>query len=72
MNDDFGAALPLYRSMLPALRWDARPKFVQAIKLAQELVGRYGGPCRLPRLPLTDAEADAVRAAVERVAGLPG
>ena len=72
MQDDFAAALPLYRSMLPALRWDARPKFVQAIKLAQELVGRYGGPCRLPRLPLTDDEAAAVRVAVERVAGLPG
>ncbi|MDQ3880817.1 MAG: dihydrodipicolinate synthase family protein [Chloroflexota bacterium] len=72
MDGEFAAALPVYRSMLPALRWDARPKFVQAIKLAQELVGRYGGPCRLPRLPLTDEEAAAVRAAVERVAGLPG
>ena len=71
MADDFAAALPLYRSMLPALRWDARPKFVQAIKLAQELVGRYGGPSRLPRLPLDDAEAAAVRTAVERVTGMP-
>ncbi|MFN2484259.1 MAG: dihydrodipicolinate synthase family protein [Candidatus Limnocylindria bacterium] len=67
MEHDFAAAIPLYRAMLPALRWDARPKFVQAIKLAQELVGRYGGPCRLPRLPLTDAEAASVRDAVGRI-----
>lgn len=71
MARDFEAALPRYRSMLPALRWDARPKFVQAIKLGQEIVGRYGGPCRLPRLPLLPEEADAVRDAVERVAGVP-
>jgi 1-pyrroline-4-hydroxy-2-carboxylate deaminase len=61
-------ALPLYRAMLPALRWDALPRFVQAIKLAQEEVGRYGGLVRLPRLPLPeDAEAQArkdVRAAL--------
>lgn len=59
-------AVTLYRELLPAFRWDARPQFVQAIKLAMDLVGRYGGPTRLPRLPL-DAEAEAdVRRAVER------
>lgn len=57
-------ALPLYRGMLPALRWDAEPRFVQAIKLAQEEAGRYGGPVRLPRLPLgAHAEAAARSAA---------
>ena len=49
--------------MLPILRWDADPRFVQAIKLAQEEAGRYGGPVRLPRLPLPPGEADEVRAA---------
>ena len=50
-------ALPLYRAMLPVLRWDALPTFVQAIKLGQEAAGRYGGPVRLPRLPLPEALA---------------
>jgi 4-hydroxy-tetrahydrodipicolinate synthase len=44
------------------LRWDAEPRFVQAIKLAQEEAGRYGGPVRLPRLPLPADEAARARA----------
>jgi 4-hydroxy-tetrahydrodipicolinate synthase len=59
---DFVTAARLYRVMLPALRWDADPRFVQAIKLAQEEAGRYGGPVRLPRLPLSPDEAAAARA----------
>jgi 1-pyrroline-4-hydroxy-2-carboxylate deaminase len=61
---DFTAAARMYLTMLPALRWDADPRFVQAIKLAQEEAGRYGGPVRLPRLPLSPDEATEVRAAV--------
>ena len=60
---DFVAAARLYRVLLPALRWDADPRFVQAIKLAQEEAGRYGGPVRLPRLPLPPDEAAEARAA---------
>jgi 1-pyrroline-4-hydroxy-2-carboxylate deaminase len=45
-------ALPLYRRVHAAYRWDSRPVFVQAIKLGMDLAGRYGGPCRPPRLPL--------------------
>lgn len=56
-------ALPLYRGLLPALRWDADPRFVQAIKLAQEEAGRYGGPVRLPRLPLSAQDEAAARKA---------
>jgi len=67
-EERWGEALPLYRAMLPALRWDAMPSFVQAIKLGQDEAGRYGGPVRLPRLPLREAdEAEArkdVRAAM--------
>jgi 4-hydroxy-tetrahydrodipicolinate synthase len=59
----YAAAVALYRDMLPILAWDADPRFVQAIKLALDEVGRYGGPVRSPRLPLADADADAVRAA---------
>jgi 4-hydroxy-tetrahydrodipicolinate synthase len=64
---EFTAAAELYRTMLPILRWDADPRFVQAIKLAQEEAGRYGGPVRLPRLPLPPGEADEVRTAVQAV-----
>jgi hypothetical protein len=39
-------ALPLYRALLPLLRWDTGPQFVQAIKLAQTLVGQPGGATR--------------------------
>jgi 1-pyrroline-4-hydroxy-2-carboxylate deaminase len=63
---DLAGAVPLYAEMLPILRWDADPRFVQAIKLGQEAAGRYGGPCRLPRLPLSDADAAQVRADAER------
>lgn len=60
---DWPAAVALYRKMLPILRWDADPAFVQAIKLAQEEAGRYGGPVRLPRLPLPPGTVDEVRKA---------
>jgi len=65
---DFAAAVPLYRTMLPALRWDADPRFVQAIKIAQDEAGRYGGPVRLPRLPLPSGEAGEARAAARAAA----
>jgi len=66
VTGDLAKALPLYRQLHPLLRWDSRVEFVQAIKYAMDLVGRYGGPCRAPRGPLTDEQAAAVRQAVER------
>jgi 1-pyrroline-4-hydroxy-2-carboxylate deaminase len=66
---DFAAAVEQdYRPLLPMLRWDADPRFVQAIKLAQDEAGRYGGPVRLPRLPLPAEDAEAVRADVRAAA----
>ncbi len=59
-------AIERYLAFLPLLRWDADPRFVQAIKLAQEEVGWYGGPVRLPRLALPAADAEEVRASVRR------
>ena len=59
-------ALALYDEMLPILRWDAEPRFVQAIKLGQEEAGRYGGPSRLPRLPLPADVEQQVRADARR------
>jgi 1-pyrroline-4-hydroxy-2-carboxylate deaminase len=70
---DPAAALPGYRALHPLLRWDSRIEFVQAIKLAMDEVGRYGGPCRPPRTPLDPgAEAnvrDAVAHALSPAAG---
>jgi 4-hydroxy-tetrahydrodipicolinate synthase len=64
---DLAKALPLYRALHPLLRWDSRVEFVQAIKYAMDLVGRYGGPCRSPRVPLTEVQAADVRAALARL-----
>jgi 1-pyrroline-4-hydroxy-2-carboxylate deaminase len=63
VRGEYVTAAAEYIAMLPLLRWDADPRFVQAIKLAQEEAGHYGGPVRLPRLPLPPGEADEVRAA---------
>lgn len=46
-------ARALYEPLVAAFRWDSRTEFVQAIKRGMELVGRYGGPCRPPRGPLS-------------------
>lgn len=62
---DLATALPLYRLLHPLLRWDSRTEFVQAIKLSMDLAGRYGGPCRQPRVPLTAEHEAAVRKATE-------
>lgn len=63
---DMETALPLYRLLHPLLRWDSKTEFVQAIKYSMDLAGRYGGPCRPPRLPLTDEHAATVRGATEQ------
>lgn len=57
----------IYRHLLPLARLDMEPKLVQYFKAALDETGRYGGPCRPPRLPLTAAEAARVAAAVERL-----
>ncbi|MGH3712275.1 MAG: dihydrodipicolinate synthase family protein [Micromonosporaceae bacterium] len=50
------AARALYEPLVAAFRWDSRTEFVQAIKHGMDYVGRYGGPCRPPRGPLSDAQ----------------
>lgn len=66
-------ARELYARLLPLARLDMRPKLVQFFKAAMDLVGRFGGPCRPPRLELTDEERreveEAVRALGVKVAG---
>lgn len=62
---DVDRALKLYRVLHPLLRWDSDPRFIQAVKLSMDIVGRPGGTCRPPRGPLAPEEEAAVRAATE-------
>lgn len=74
LSGNFDRARHIYRHLLPLARLDMQPKLVQYFKAALDETGRYGGPCRPPRLPLTDAELAHVAAAVEtlrRLAGTP-
>jgi dihydrodipicolinate synthase/N-acetylneuraminate lyase len=57
-------ARALYARILPLARLDMHPKLVQFFKAAMDLVGRRGGPCRLPRLALTEDERRVVEEAV--------
>ncbi|MFI8852428.1 dihydrodipicolinate synthase family protein [Streptomyces sp. NPDC053499] len=59
-------ARALYEPLVAAFRWDSRTEFVQAIKLGMEQVGRFGGPCRPPRGPLTPAMREQVEADMAR------
>jgi dihydrodipicolinate synthase/N-acetylneuraminate lyase len=63
---DLETALPLYRALHPLLRWDSRIEFVQTIKLSMDVVGRYGGPCRPPRSPLTKEIEAEIRLHTEK------
>ncbi|MDS1271139.1 dihydrodipicolinate synthase family protein [Lipingzhangella sp. LS1_29] len=65
---DLERALPLYRTLHPALRWDTTTEFVQAIKYSMDLVGRHGGPCRPPRTPLEPHTERTVRHATQDAA----
>lgn len=60
------AAMELYAWLLPLLRMDTVPKFVQLIKLVQAQVGMGAEHVRAPRLVLTGAERDAALAVIER------
>mgnify|MGYP001601514337 CR=1 FL=1 len=69
---DVGAALPAYRALLPLLRWDASPRFVEAIKHTIDLLGgRAGGPPRPPRRVLDEGDRALVarQLAVARAGG---
>ena len=63
---DVATALPLYRKLHPLLRWDSKTEFVQAIKLSMDIVGRDGGPCRPPRVPLCPEHEAVVRRLTEQ------
>jgi len=59
-------ARQLYEWFLPLLSLDIGPKFVQQIKLVEELMGVGSAYVRSPRLALNKAEADRVRQIVEQ------
>jgi 1-pyrroline-4-hydroxy-2-carboxylate deaminase len=59
-------ARELYQHLVAVFRWDSRTEFVQAIKLSMDLIGRYGGPCRPPRGPLTPEHRAQVEAETKR------
>jgi dihydrodipicolinate synthase/N-acetylneuraminate lyase len=61
---DLGPARRLYAELLPLGRLDMTPKLVQYFKAALDELGLGGGPCRPPRLPLTDDELGVLREAV--------
>jgi 1-pyrroline-4-hydroxy-2-carboxylate deaminase len=58
-------ARALYDWFLPLLRLDTVPKFVQLIKLVQEIAGKGSARVRPPRLELVGEELAAVRALIE-------
>lgn len=60
-----GDARALYDWILPLLRLDTLPKFVQLIKLVQQEVGRGSTTVRPPRLELAGAELESARAVIK-------
>jgi len=59
-------AAPMYAAVHDLFNWDSRKEFIQAIKLAMDILGRYGGPTRLPRLPLPASDDAKLRADTAR------
>ncbi|MFC5212907.1 dihydrodipicolinate synthase family protein [Streptomyces coerulescens] len=66
VGGDLDTAKKLYTQLHPLLRWDSKVEFVQAIKLSMDIVGRPGGRCRPPRVPLLPEQEAAIRAATEQ------
>lgn len=58
-------ALELYRHLLPLFHYDASPQLVQSIKHMMELSGFPVGPTRPPRLPLAEADYEAIKEAYD-------
>jgi len=66
VNGDREKAFELYGWFLPLLRMDTVPKFVQLIKLVQEMVGMGNSRVRPPRLQLVGPELDEARSVVRQ------
>ena len=73
VDRDLDTALRIYDVAQRLFVWDDHHHFVQAVKLSMDVVGRYGGPVRLPRHPLgPDAAAEVTRLTLEAAALLDG
>jgi 4-hydroxy-tetrahydrodipicolinate synthase len=59
-------ARQLYEWFLPLLSLDIGPKFVQQIKLVEEIMGVGSAHVRSPRLALSETEAERVRQIVDQ------
>lgn len=65
-NQRWAEARQLYEWFLPLLSLDIGPKFIQQIKLVEEIVGVGSARVRSPRLSLNEAETLHVRRTVEQ------
>jgi 1-pyrroline-4-hydroxy-2-carboxylate deaminase len=65
---DLARARRIYRWFMPLLHLDADHDLVQAIKLAEQIMGRGSERVRPPRLPLAGARREEVQRLVERAA----
>ncbi len=65
---DLARARAIYRWFMPLLHLDAGHDLVQAIKLAEQIMGRGSERVRPPRLPLSGARREEVSRMVERAA----
>jgi 4-hydroxy-tetrahydrodipicolinate synthase len=71
-SGELDAARAIYARLLPLGRFDMTPKLVQYFKAALDERGLPGGgPCRPPRLPLSNAERLALRDALDVLGGVP-
>ena len=61
---DLETARAIYARLLPLARFDMTPKLVQYYQAGMDAVGCAGGPCRAPRLPLSDGERAQLAAAL--------
>jgi 4-hydroxy-tetrahydrodipicolinate synthase len=65
---DMDRALQIYRWFMPLLHLDAGHDLVQAIKLAEAVMGRGSERVRMPRMQLSGLRYEEVRRMVERAA----
>jgi 4-hydroxy-tetrahydrodipicolinate synthase len=68
---DLAGARAVYERLLPLARLDMTPKLVQFFKAAQDALGYDGGPCRAPRLALSDADRAVLDTALASLAEAP-
>lgn len=64
--EKWAEAREIYEWFLPLLSLDIGPKFVQQIKLVEEIMGVGSARVRSPRLPLSESETSFVQTTVEQ------